>query len=296
MWAWVADDIFARTVTRDCPIPHKERRRNPFLQAWRPKVSALCTELRSLVKTAERYGLRAEGLAFSRDILRSMPMWYHTHADRAKVRHLASSSKASACLREKHKIATVADFLYTAEMRETTGHIRRQSCTCTACETTKLVHSCEYPDACFERARSFLDTLPPKWDPRAKQPEDWEEVEHQRAVDECATVGESLVPFDRRISVNGNIGEVFRIFTHGEVSRSVPDTQTQETTGECLIIATDGSCLENGQKTARAGAGVYVEDGHTLNRAIRLPGELAQSNQSGEAAATLVATQLAPQE
>ncbi|TFK92560.1 ribonuclease H-like protein [Polyporus arcularius HHB13444] len=57
-----------------------------------------------------------------------------------------------------------------------------------------------------------------------------------------------------------------------------------------MIIATDGSCLYNGERRARAGAGVYVEGRQDLCRSFRLPEELEQSNQTGEITATLLAS------
>ncbi|KAI0737440.1 hypothetical protein C8Q80DRAFT_1115230, partial [Daedaleopsis nitida] len=291
LWALVADDILARTVTKDCAVAHRDLRYNPFLQGWRPKVTELCADLRSLVRTANKYGLRVEGLAFSREILVRMPMWYHIQADRTKIRRLASSSKASACLRMKHKIFSVEEFLHTATMRNAPEHRQKCTCMCNNCVDTRHEYACDNPDACFERAKMFLDTLPPKWDPRVRQPEDWEDAEHEMTVNECATIGDNLTPFDRRVSVKGELGEIFRIFTCGEVSNLVPDTQLQEVASQTLTIATDGSCLNNGQTSARAGAGVYVEDGHALNRTVRLPCTLAQSNQTGEVVAALVASQ-----
>ena len=58
-------------------------------------------------------------------------------------------------------------------------------------------------------------------------------------------------------------------------------------------MATDGSCLKNGQEDAQAGAGVYCETDNSLTLSVRLPWYLRQSNQTGEAVATLLATQTA---
>jgi hypothetical protein len=44
------------------------------------------------------------------------------------------------------------------------------------------------------------------------------------------------------------------------------------------IVATDGSCFNNGQDDAAAGAGVFYEQGDDRNEAIRLPEVLEQSN------------------
>ncbi|KAI0822592.1 hypothetical protein BC628DRAFT_1412125 [Trametes gibbosa] len=50
---------------------------------------------------------------------------------------------------------------------------------------------------------------------------------------------------------------------------------------------------ENGTVSAKAGAGVFFVEGHPCNRSIRLPPNMEQSNQTGEAVATLTAAQVA---
>ncbi|TFK85083.1 ribonuclease H-like protein [Polyporus arcularius HHB13444] len=63
-----------------------------------------------------------------------------------------------------------------------------------------------------------------------------------------------------------------------------------EDDGTSQVIATDGSCIQNGESRARAGAGVYYENDHRRNLSIRLSDELEQSNQTAEIVATLLAT------
>ncbi|TFK95021.1 ribonuclease H-like protein [Polyporus arcularius HHB13444] len=65
--------------------------------------------------------------------------------------------------------------------------------------------------------------------------------------------------------------------------------------GSAISVATDGSCLRNGEQNAQTGVGVYFGPDNERNRGVRLPTALEQSNQSGEVAATLLAASLAPQ-
>ncbi|KAJ7269120.1 hypothetical protein C8J57DRAFT_976937, partial [Mycena rebaudengoi] len=74
---------------------------------------------------------------------------------------------------------------------------------------------CMTPHSCFSKAKELLDTLPPKWDPRMQQPEDYE------APPEDDENG--WTTFDRRITTTGSIKEAFRIFTEGEVCNIPPD-------------------------------------------------------------------------
>ncbi|TFK84438.1 RnaseH-domain-containing protein [Polyporus arcularius HHB13444] len=64
--------------------------------------------------------------------------------------------------------------------------------------------------------------------------------------------------------------------------------------GSTLTIATDGSCIHNGERNAQAGAGIFVTNAHVLNQSIRVPGTIDQTNQTGEIAATLLASTVTP--
>ncbi len=51
-------------------------------------------------------------------------------------------------------------------------------------------------------------------------------------------------------------------------------------------------CTNNGEANARVGAGVFVGGNQALNKSLRLPETLEQSNQTEEAVATLMAVRL----
>ncbi|KAF8981806.1 hypothetical protein BDQ17DRAFT_1438210 [Cyathus striatus] len=53
------------------------------------------------------------------------------------------------------------------------------------------------------------------------------------------------------------------------------------------IWYTDGSCLNNGDLNAKAGAGVWQNHNNPENEAIRVPNKLPQTNNSGEAVGVL---------
>ncbi|KAJ3748252.1 ribonuclease H-like domain-containing protein, partial [Lentinula raphanica] len=52
---------------------------------------------------------------------------------------------------------------------------------------------------------------------------------------------------------------------------------------------TDGSCQHNGSDEAKAGAGIYYGEDNILNKSIRIPDNLPQTNQTGEIISTKVA-------
>ncbi len=287
LWAYIADDIYASHVPKDCRPKQKELRINPFLQRWQPKVRGLPDELRSMMSIAKKYGLRVEGLAFSRRILNAMPMWDHLYADRTRLGRLTMPSKLLTCLQHSHKVMTVGDFLQLANTLQDPAHTPKATCKCADCTRMRSDVGCSAPHLCAMRATAMISTLPSKWNPTARQPEDYE---RRTMEDLCRrNEDEGLTAFDRSVTTHGNLGHVFRVFTGPTpVSNEGAPMELDERQG-AIIVATDGSCTSNGEKNARAGAGVFVEGNPRLNRSVRLPETLEQSNQTGEIVGTIIA-------
>ncbi len=287
-WAFVADDLFATHVPKDCRPKKASLRLNPFLQRWKPKARGLPAELEALLKVARKHGVRLEGLAFSRKIIRAMPMWDHAQADRIRLSRLSVPSKLVTCLQDKHGAISVSDFEELAGVLDIQDHRQNAACKCRGCSDLKRSTGCDNPHLCASRAREIINTLPGKWNPTGRQPEDYEAT--IMASLEGENPNEELIPFDRRVTTHGDIGHAFRIFTDLEPVSDESIPMELDENGSTMTIATDGSCLRNGERNAQAGAGIYIADGHHMNRSIRLPVEITQSNQAGEITATLLAT------
>ncbi len=292
-WALVADDLMARTVTVDCTVRIPELRSNPLLQHWWPKLSALPQYLQRMLRTSAKYGLRLEGIAFSREILRRMPMWYHDQLELQVAKQLARTSQVVSCLIDRHSLRTVGDFEAFVLNFHAPGHLHRASCTCAGCEFARLGVGCPRPHVCVERAVQFLDALPPKWDPRGQHPVDYEGQLHEILEATGRELGEGLVLFNRRVTTKGSLGDAFRVFTDGEICNRLPNMEASTHGDNICVLATDGSCIRNGRADAQAGAGVFCATDATLCVSIRLPMQMLQSNQTGEAVATLTATRIA---
>ncbi|KAI5890247.1 uncharacterized protein SCHCODRAFT_02467033, partial [Schizophyllum commune H4-8] len=267
------------TIPKDSAL-----RVNPFMQTWKPYKHKLPRFMRNLTEAAEKWGLRLEGLAFSRDILRAMVMWYHCEAS-PRIRRLAVQSNATSCLKNKHRVMTVGDFERIAVKRsEPTHRLGDNGCLCEACTEMRRDVECLGPDDCYRRAEAFLDTLPPKWDPRGEHPEDYEEMLAPRKET-------GWTYFDRRVTTRGHVSDAFRIFTRGSVCNerlSVPTVFGERMTE--VEAATDGSCINNGARDARAGAGVSFSSDTLEDLSLRLPVALEQSNQTGEMLAAKAAS------
>ncbi|KAH9911096.1 uncharacterized protein BXZ73DRAFT_12724, partial [Epithele typhae] len=294
-WTYLADDILASNVTKDVKPKERKLRINPLYQTWKPKMSDLPDELKNMMKMAKKYAVVPDGIAISRHVMRQMPMWDHVHADTKKLKQLTKTSQATYCLIRTHDLKTVGDFEKFASKLQRRGHIPRGKCPCAECKETKENTGCLNPHKCFERAKTYLDTLSPKWDPRGEHQEDHEEAqleESKRTFEE----EENAAIFDPRVTTRGNISSTLRIFT--EYSIENPPYRNKylnkfESEGGTLTLATDGSCVRNGEEDAQAGAGVYAGANNALNREIRLPPNIEQTNQTGEGVATLTASEIA---
>lgn len=270
LWAKVADAPAAIKI-------------NVFLQSWTTKMTEVPQKLKAAFKAAKTYGLRREGLAFHRNILRQMPIWLHGEAD-PKIRRLIHS-KVSECLRDNHLIRTVNDAEALARILRNPEHEARARYKCAFCNPAHSGKGCSNPHACYERARDLLDLLPEKCDPRKPKPEDAERDYPSLKDSQDANHDEDWITFDLAITAGGNLTDNFRIFTDGETTNNTHSCLREEPLAGTLRIATDGSCTGNGDGNARAGAGGFPCENSERNVALRLPAHIIQTNQTGELSA-----------
>ncbi|KAI9061457.1 hypothetical protein FKP32DRAFT_1541828, partial [Trametes sanguinea] len=262
-------------------------RLSPFMQHWKPKMQGLQEDLKAMLKVAAKYGLRMEGLAIERSILRALPMWDAVKADPKELRRLAGKSRVVRCLAVNHEAKTVGDFERIASVLEDVGHGKKSACVCKGCERMIAEERCASPGACAARAKAFLDLLPARWDPRGDHLED----QVKDAPEELEGRDDGKRKFDKHIITRGSTADVFRIFTD-ERESVCPESEERILTAnsggqERMIIATDGSCFRNGEEGAVAGAGIYIQGREEDSVAVRLPAEWNQTNQTGEIAAVL---------
>ncbi|KAI0323859.1 hypothetical protein GY45DRAFT_1263911, partial [Cubamyces sp. BRFM 1775] len=222
------------------------------------------------------------------------PMWDHICADKSKIRRLGGRSAATACIKNNHRLRTVGDFELLAADLSQPDHTMTVACKCDQCTYYCLEKGCKSPHECYVKAKTFLDLLPPKWDPRGEHLMDYGTANMNEAQCDLENEERQIVLFDRRITDNGGLSDTFRVFGEKyEICTILPAADLEESNTHFTEIATDGSCEHNGEWNVRAGAGVFSGQNNPLDRSIRLPSEYEQMNQTGEAVAILVATQLA---
>ncbi|KAK0478880.1 hypothetical protein IW261DRAFT_1337230 [Armillaria novae-zelandiae] len=139
----------------------------------------------------------------------------------------------------------------------------------------KDLTGCKSPRKCFQKAKSLLDSLPPKWDPRSRQVEAYELASSDDLDD--ANV------FKPHRVTQGPVTNSFRIFVEGEECNDVyhPENR-QPTQEEITVVYTDGSAVKCGTEEAMAGAGVFYGENNVRNQSIHLPNEVGRTNQVSE--------------
>ncbi|KAJ7242265.1 hypothetical protein C8J57DRAFT_1084486, partial [Mycena rebaudengoi] len=108
LWAFVADELYARNIRGEDDFVEEGMRRNMYLQSWRTNTrnGKLPKDLLEMDKMALKHGVSMDGLAISRDIQRDMPVWYHRKS-RASRRIFSPDTLVNSCLQKNHKVITV---------------------------------------------------------------------------------------------------------------------------------------------------------------------------------------------
>ncbi|KAF5373439.1 hypothetical protein D9615_009490 [Tricholomella constricta] len=294
LWALVADALFAIHTPRTETNVDIRVRQNTYLQSWKTSCTeraGVCPDLRRMSKVAKKYGLRTEGIAFPKEIVRQRPIWYHSDADR-KIRRM-NHGVISECLKSKHIIRTVGDTETLANLLDIPEHQDHNECPCPGCADIKTRTRCEHPNECAEKANNLLNTLPPKWDPR-RAPDTPPVVQEENMVPLPQAEEEEWLTFKNNFANDGSLADIFRIFTSGTTEGALPVTLSQTDEGPILKVATDGSCFNNGSDDAYAGAGVFYDPEDERNIKIKVPKKFTQSNQTAELLALKEAAEKAP--
>ncbi|KAK6988349.1 hypothetical protein R3P38DRAFT_2454366, partial [Favolaschia claudopus] len=187
---------------------------NVFLQSWTSARTELPKDLNDLMKVALERDVKMEGLAFSREVMRSLPIWYHIRS--TAKRGIFNRGTQVECLKRRHKVLTVVsvgEAEALARRLDVQGHRSRSDCVCQSCTLTRTVCAgCSSPHACFTKARALLNTLPEsepdKWNPLVPQPEDYEGEAEQT----LPQTGENQQLFPVKITDGSGLTGAFRIF------------------------------------------------------------------------------------
>ena len=289
-WAYLADALMAINPPKSDEKVDTRIKVNPFLQSWKTKVSSrevICSDIYSLFKTANEFNVRPEGLAFSCNVMRKIPIWYHFAAD-SRIRHM-NKGRTINCLKENHRIISVGDTESLAKALSATVHTALDECECRDCMEIENRYGCMHPHSCVMKANELLSMLPSKWNPVAPQPDD--RLDHPIALPPS---GDGLSPttFNARLAMPGSLADIFRIFTAGPQYLEVfspppPDEPPNEIT---VCLGSAKGCPDNEGGSQRIGSGL----GLSGNEALHLGGswmiDSDSSNSTGELLAVLFAS------
>ena len=301
-WAFVADEILAADIPKDQKIADtRQARVNQFLQTWHSRMTApkrtedpdqppkkpIPEDLRDMLQVAKKYNVKLEAILPSKEVQTRMPVLHHVQI-RKPVNYTSVTAK---CLQDKHHIMTISDLLLITENLPR-NHVERRDCKCPRCKELreKTQSTCKRPNKCIAKAREILKSLNPKWDPTKNPKADFftrPEPKETGHTTNPETEEEEIVfnPF----TVQEKLTDCIRIFTEPEgdqpdiVTRAEPSGVTHPPDTE---VYTDGSCIRNGQESARAGSGIWYGLNDARNTSIRITGP-EQSNQMGELIAIL---------
>jgi exonuclease III len=292
-WAYFADALFQMAAPISGRQIDETAASNPFLQSWRPRTatnSPLPKELASMVKTAEKHGVKLDAIAIGREVKLTMPVWFHI--EESPYMKQVTNRPAARCLRETHGIRTVHQL--SASTTEHEGnHNGRPACECTTCRKWRDA-GCRHPHQCRELGKRILSSLPTKWDPE-KQDNNLDRIlsEEENANNERALENGHDVIFERRLTAN-EIADTIRVFAPkkdrtGNQPEDMIRDQNRPTTDTWILSK---SRLDATGET-RTAAAVWFGPGDDRNYSFRVGGKQA-SRQKGEIMAIAEALKRAP--
>jgi len=217
-----------------------------------------------------------EGLSFSRETLRELPLWYHREAN-TRIRSL-NCAMASRCLRDDHLIQTVGEAMDIAEIDQNNEHQEVADCNCSDCEKLWEKYGCTSQSKCIARAKELIETLPQKWNPQEVQPDDFTS-ENERLTE---GINNEWIIFQQGLVTGKSATDTFRIFTEGKLSNRLPPFQhqrhgppTSEGQTRRVTIATEIYRPGTGEAKVRTVAVDHSQTGRIVTSKLKAHAEIA---------------------
>lgn len=272
---------------------HENARVDIFLQsifnrstyARNPKIPR---DLKAVMQAYIDYRVTFYALRFPNGHLRKLPAWNHIGHDPQSKITLRENSPAGKCLRVIHNISKIEDLMAFVGNIENEEHVHDtlRICECAVCANLREI-GCSNIDNCLSLAQKLLNRLAEKFDPYEDyEPRPW--IPHGL---ELAT------PINHAIETRGGISNNFRVFVDTKIqSLELPkrNIQSNPTNDNIQVIYTDGSCINNGDHNASAGAGVWYDTNSNNNLSLKVPNDKPQSNNYAEIFAIYAALKNAP--
>lgn len=290
-WAYLTDAIINTLHPNIPPKPPTFP-----LSSWSPpsrgpRAANLPFCIRSIIKTAKESKLTFAPMRLSKQLKLQLPAWFHLGAPPRAYNRLRDE-----CLKTKHKVGKVKNLrALTKRLQLGTPHQPHHNCPCDDCKKDRI-KGCKDPHKCALKANTLLSGLTPKFNPATSRQHDNLTLTHRRIEknNQANIRGGDETTFNPTVTTRTTLADCFRVF----ISQPLPEQpatrpRERDNPPPPLTVYTDGSCVNNGFIDAQCGAGIWVEDAHPMNRAIKIQGS-HHSNQIRELAAVLIAVQTAP--
>ena len=291
-WAFMTDAIINTLHPNTPPKPPAFPLTSWTPPSRGPRASNLPYCVRSIIKTAKETKLSFAPLRISKQLKLQLPAWFHLGAPPQAYNKLRDE-----CLKTRHKVGKVKNLrALTKRLIPSSPHQHHNNCPCDDCKKDRG-KGCKHPHKCATIANSLVTGLSQKLNPAVpRQSNNLTLTHHRLEKNKKADISKGdETTFDPSVTTRTSLADCFRVsIPHPPSELLALCHQSRDDPLPPLTIYTDGSCINNGLLNAKCGAGLWIENEHPLNRAIRVPGPL-QSNQVGELAAILVAAQSAPQ-
>ncbi|EIW62624.1 RNase H, partial [Trametes versicolor FP-101664 SS1] len=249
-----------------------------------------------MIKVAKKFRVCCDVRVATRELKEVMPAWYHLGAEPGRS---TANSVAAKCLRRAHGVRTVGECeRVAARLRpENEEHVPRSDCECRECVMDRGEGECTNPHRCALAAERLLDKLKPKWSlARGENVDGLSLTKSRKRVNETARAEKGRVVFDPSLAQGAPLAAVFRVFT--DVNRDVGEMATRPprpfgVLQEETEVYTDGSAMQNGSASARAGSGAWFGPNDARNEGARVPYD-EQTNQAAEIYAVVLAESKVP--
>ena len=277
-WAYVADEIIAKSAPKDQLAADESSKSNIFMQTWKTstgKKSNMPIGLKRMVKVAKKYNAAFKPLLLNDETKCALPIWHHIGVEKGKG--FTNNNKWAKCQRENHKINTVGqmrDFINKEEQ----GHSGRSNCACRACKDSRH-DGCKHPKKCRAAARKLLEALPQLWRPLAQPPQQTFEGNEPDIETGNVIVNEDGIMFDTNIETK-SMTDGFRIFNdivHTLSTPAIRNTPEVDEPSDLTHIYVAGTCKNDGSDNAQPGGGIWYKQEDIRNESLRLPENLKTS-------------------
>ncbi|KAJ6539700.1 hypothetical protein B0H19DRAFT_370253 [Mycena capillaripes] len=210
-----------------------------------------------------------------------LPLWHHLGED-PDLTQLNNTSRC-VCLRRKHGAHEIGDAMKIMARLDDQDHESSKDCMCIECFEDRAFKQCNNPHSCAVTARTRLDRILAHYDPRRA-------TNDQGAPQNIEEHDEEDTKIFRRPDRVRSLTDGFRVFTNNKKFAPVEQNQPparHPMQASPLTVCYAGATSRTNSVDAQAGAGIWVEEGHGMNAALKVPPDMEQSKQSAEILAAL---------